>query len=229
MKCLVVSEIEASADEKIQFLHDLHLFSSVAGASTAEQAIAKLKRYAYDIVILDLGPSKEENMRLLKQIRSEKIFVCVIMFSQENTLDYIAEAFSYGVSDYLLKPSSCKRFTEAAMRAVSKRERLLQFQTMTQDEIDQCIARSVYIPANVDKGKGICNETFNFVKSVAEKRFGSFSAAELAKETGLSRITIRKYLERMSETGVLKTELEYGEVGRPQKRYLYVELRPDAS
>lgn len=223
MKCLVVSEIEASGDEKIQFIRDLRLFSSVVGAATAEQAITKLKRYAYDIVILDLGPTKAENMDLLKQIRADKIFVCVIMMSAENTLEYVAEAFSYGVSDYLLKPSTCRRFSEAVMRAVSKRECLLQYQTMTQDEIDACIALNIHIAPNADKGKGICNETFNFVKSTVSKRRDSFSAADIAEETGLSRITIRKYLERMSETGVLDTELEYGEVGRPQKRYLYVE------
>ena len=228
MKCLVVSEIEALGDEKIQFIRELKLFSSVAGAATAEQAITKLKRYAYDIVILDLGPTKEENMTLLRQIRAEKIFVCVIMMSEENTLDYIAQAFSYGVADYLLKPSTCKRFSEAVIRAVSKRECLLQFQTMTQEEIDQCIARSVYLAPNVDKGKGICNETFNFVKSTVSKRSGSFSAADIAEETGLSRITIRKYLERMSETGVLDTELEYGEVGRPQKRYIFTEHQTDS-
>lgn len=227
MKCLVVNEIEASGDEKIQFIRELRLFSSVAGAATAEQAISKLKRYAYDIVILDLGPTKEENMNLLKQIRAEKIFVCVIMMSEENTLEYISEAFSYGVSDFLLKPSTCKRFSEAVIRAVGKRECLLQYQTMTQDEIDACIAQSVHFAPNTDKGKGICNETFNFVKSTASKRSGSFSAADIAEETGLSRITIRKYLERMSETGVLETELEYGEVGRPQKRYLYLEHQPD--
>lgn len=223
MKCLVVGNIEASAEDRIVFLQDMHLFSSVVSASTAEQAIAKLKKFAYDIVILDIGPTKEENMRLLKQIRSEKIFVCVIMMSEENHLEYIAEAFSYGVSDYLLKPCSCKRFSEAAIRAVNKRECLLQYQTMTQDEIDQCIALNVHIATSSDKGKGICNETFNFVKSVISKRKTSFTAADIAEETKLSRITIRKYLERMSESGVLNTELEYGEVGRPQKRYVYVE------
>ena len=57
MKCLVVSDIESSAEEKIQFLHELHIFSSVASATTAEQAIIKLKKYAYGIVILDLGPA----------------------------------------------------------------------------------------------------------------------------------------------------------------------------
>ena len=223
MKCLVVSDIEASAEEKIQFLRELQLFSSVVSASSAELAITKLKKYAYDIVILDLGPTKDENMRLLRRIRAEKIFVCVIMLSEENSLEYIAEAFSYGVADYLLKPSTCKRFSDAAMRAVGKRECLLQYQTMTQDEIDHCIALNVHIAPNTDKGKGICNETFDFVKRVVSKKAAPFTAAEIAEETNLSRITIRKYLDRMSETGVLDSELEYGEVGRPQKRYLYVE------
>lgn len=224
MKCLVVSDIEASAEVKIQFLHELHLFSSVVSATSSEQAITKLKKYAYDIVIIDLGPTKNENMQLLKQIRAEKIFVCVIMLSEENSLEYIAEAFSYGVADYILKPGSCMRFSEAVIRAAGKRECLLQYQTMTQEEIDHCITLNVHIAApNTDKGKGICNETFNFVKSVVSKKTATFTAAEIAEESNLSRITIRKYLERMIKNGVLDAELEYGEVGRPQKRYIYKE------
>ena len=109
MKCLVVNELESAANERVQFLHDLGLFSSVASAESAEQAIAKLKKYSYGIVVLDLGPTKEENMNLLKRIRSEKIFVCAIMLSAENSVEYISEAFSYGVSDYLIKPSTCQR------------------------------------------------------------------------------------------------------------------------
>ena len=212
----------------MQFLHELHIFSSVACASTADDAIIKLKKYAYGIVILDLGPTKEDNMNLLKQIRDEKIFVCVIMMSTENSVSYISGAFGYGVADYLLKPASCQRLSEAAIRTLSKRECLLQYQTMTQDEIDQCITHNVFVAPSIDKSKGICNETFNFVRSAVSKRKASFTVAEIAEETRLSRITVRKYLERMSETGVLGTELEYGEVGRPQKRYSYLEKKQDA-
>ena len=228
MKCLVVSDIESSAEEKIQFLHELHIFSSLASATSAEQAIIKLKKYAYGIVILDLGPTKEDNMNLLRQIRDEKIFVCVIMLSPENNVSYISEAFGYGVSDYLLKPASCKRLSDAAMRSVSKRECILQYQTMTQEEIDQCITHNVFVTPSNDKSKGICNETFHFVKTVVAKRGGSFTAAEIADETGLSRITIRKYMELLRESGFLHSELEYGEVGRPQKRYSYLEKQHDA-
>jgi response regulator of citrate/malate metabolism len=228
MKCLVVSDIESSAEERIQYLHELHIFSSLASATTAEQAIAKLKKYAYGIVILDLGPTNEDNMNLLKQIRNEKIFVCVIMMSGENSVAYISEAFGYGVSDYILKPTTCKRLSEAAMRSVSKRECLLQYQYMTQEEIDQCITHNVYLAPSNDKSKGICNETFHFVKSTVSKMRGSFTAADIATETGLSRITIRKYMELMRESGELNTELAYGEVGRPQKRYSYNEKKRDA-
>lgn len=228
MKCLVVSDIESSAEERIQYLHELHIFSSLASATTAEQAIAKLKKYAYGIVILDLGPTKEDNMNLLRQIRTERISVCVIMMSEENSVTYISEAFGYGVSDYILKPTTCKRLSEAAMRSVSKRECLLQYQYMTQEEIDQCITHNVFLAPSNDKNKGICNETFRFVQTTVSKRKGSFTAADIATETGLSRITIRKYMELMRESGELNTELEYGEVGRPQKRYSYNESKRDA-
>ena len=94
----------------------------------AEQAIEKLQKFSYGIVILDLD-SSGANMDLLKRIRAEKIFVCVIMLSAETSVEYISEAFSYGVSDYIIKPGSCKRFSEAAMRAVTKRECLQQYKT----------------------------------------------------------------------------------------------------
>jgi response regulator of citrate/malate metabolism len=226
MKCLVVSDIEASRDEKVLFLHDLNLFSSVGIASTAEQAIIKLKKFSYGIVILDLD-APEANMNLLKQIRAEKIFVCVIMLSAQNSVEYVSEAFSYGVSDYIIKPGTCKRFSEAAMRAVSKRECLLQFKYMTQDEVDHCISLNVQIAPGTSCRKGISSETYSFVRGVIADETEGFTAADIAKKTGISSITVRKYLNRMYESGLLKTELDYGEIGRPQKLYYHIKTQKD--
>jgi two-component system, CitB family, response regulator len=222
MKCLVVSDIETARDEMILSLQETGLFSSVGGASAAEQALAKLKKYPFGIIVLDLDAS-QANMDLLKSIRAEKIFVCVIMMSTENSIEYISEAFSYGVSDYIIKPYTGKRFGEAAMRAVSKRECLLQYNVMSQEEVDHCISLSVFIAPDDTKAKGISNETFSFVKTAVSELEAGFTSADIAKLTGLSRITVRKYLERMCESGILKTELEYGEIGRPQKHYYSLE------
>ncbi|MEA4871129.1 MAG: response regulator [Christensenella sp.] len=227
MKCLVVSDIEASKEEKIRFLHEMNLFSSIGSASTADQAIARLKKYSYEIILLDLSASAEANMNLLKWIRAAKIFVCVIVLSMENSVEYISEAFSYGVSDYILKPCTNKRFREGAMRAVSKRECMLQYKSMTQEEIDHCVSHSIYVAPDNNSKKGISNETFSFVRSVVSNQADGFTAADIAVSTGLSRITVRKYLDRMCENGMLKTELEYGEIGRPQKLYYNFELHKE--
>lgn len=227
MKCLVVSDIEASREEKVQFLHEMNLFSSVGSASSADQAKMKLRKYTYGIILLDLVSSIDANMDLLKWIRAEKIFVCVIMISAENSVSYISEAFSYGVSDYILKPCTSMRFREGAMRAVSKRECLLQYQSMTQEEIDHCISHSVYIAPDDNAKKGISNETFSFVRGVISNREDGFTVADIATSTGLSRITVRKYLDRMCENGMLRAELNYGDVGRPQKLYHHSEMQND--
>lgn len=224
MKCLVVSDIDSSREEKVQFLHEMNLFSTVGSTPTAELAMGKLKKFTFDIVLLDLASAREANMDLLKWIRAEKIFVCVMMLSAENSVEYISEAFSYGVSDYILKPCSNIRFRDGILRAVSKRECLLQFQSMTQEEIDHCISHSVYIAPDDSAKKGISNETFSFVRGIVSRREDGFTVADIAASTGLSRITVRKYLDRMCESGMLRAELDYGEVGRPQKLYHNSEL-----
>ena len=58
MKCLVVSDIEASREEKVQFLHEMNLFSSVGSASSADQTKMKLRKYTYGIILLDFVNSK---------------------------------------------------------------------------------------------------------------------------------------------------------------------------
>lgn len=227
MRCLVVSDIESLKDKKLQFLKRMNEFTNIGSASNADQAVAKLKKFSYGLVILDISSSKEENMNLLKWIRTAKINIGVIMMSSENSADYIREAFSCGVCDYIIKPCSYKRFREAAIRAVSRREYLMQFKYMTQAEVDHFIALNVLSTSDSIKGKGISTETLNIIKGVISGRKEGFTAADISHSTGLSRITVRRYLERMVENGNLKTKFEYGEIGRPQKLYMNIEKQKD--
>ena len=75
--------------------------------------------------------------------------------------------------------------------------------------------------------KGISNETFSFVRRIVTSETEGFTAADIAKKTGISSITVRKYLNRMYESGLLKTELDYGEIGRPQKLYYNINTQKE--
>jgi len=45
------------------------------------------------------------------------------------------------------------------------------------------------------------------------------SAEEVGQLIGDSRITVRCYLEYLTSPGALKTDIHYGGVGRPERRY----------
>ena len=38
---------------------------------------------------------------------------------------------------------------------------------------------------------------------------------------GISRVSARRYLEHLNETGKAEVTLRYGEVGRPERRYAW--------
>lgn len=57
------------------------------------------------------------------------------------------------------------------------------------------------------------------MKAVLETQQSGMSAEEVGNAIGASRITARRYLEYMSSVNELRTEVVYGIVGRPEKKY----------
>ena len=45
------------------------------------------------------------------------------------------------------------------------------------------------------------------------------SATEVADALGMSRVSARRYLERLVESGIAESTPTYGSVGRPELRY----------
>ena len=46
-----------------------------------------------------------------------------------------------------------------------------------------------------------------------------FTTEELSEKLGIAKVTVRKYLDYMSEHGQLEKIIEYGKVGRPLYKY----------
>ena len=54
-----------------------------------------------------------------------------------------------------------------------------------------------------------------------------FSTEEVSAKVGISRVSIRKYLEFLKNIGLLKLDLHRGSVGRPVYKYLCVDKKSD--
>lgn len=67
--------------------------------------------------------------------------------------------------------------------------------------------------------KGLSPETAKLVATALGSLHSDISASECATLLGMSRITVRKYLEHFVDTGAATVRLRYGQTGRPQRRY----------
>ena len=89
-----------------------------------------------------------------------------------------------------------------------------------QGQIDQLfgVAGAVRGPTQAELPKGLSRETADLVRqalSVDEP----LSATECADRVGLSRVSARRYLAYLEETGVAQVHLKYGRTGRPERLY----------
>jgi response regulator of citrate/malate metabolism len=72
-------------------------------------------------------------------------------------------------------------------------------------------------PAPLPKGMG--RETLDAVVAAVRAAGEGLSAAETAQRIGASRITARRYLEYLADTGLVDRAPRYGGTGRPEMEY----------
>jgi response regulator of citrate/malate metabolism len=120
-----------------------------------------------------------------------------------------------GVMDYILKPFERKRVEKALHRYQKWRYALLPDADLTQKKLD-----AFYYPGMIQNETGICEYTlYRIQQYIAEAKKGYFTAREAALEMKMSPVTMRRYLEYMHKTGLLKMIPQYGNVGRPSYQY----------
>jgi response regulator of citrate/malate metabolism len=71
--------------------------------------------------------------------------------------------------------------------------------------------------------KGLNNVTLSKIKGFMGSTDDKSSTKEVAKNLGLSRVTVQRYLKYMADEELVDVVREYGEVGRPKHYYRLLE------
>lgn len=148
------------------------------------------------------------------------------MVTAATEIETIEAAVRGGVFDYLLKPVDFVRFTQSLERFRDQRQALSGQQDWQQSDIDRLfgvtVAQTVTIEDSSEElPKGIDQLTLDGVRDFlsASSPEGA-NAMEAGKAVGISRSTARRYLEHLVASGDAKAQLNYGEIGRPERRYV---------
>jgi response regulator of citrate/malate metabolism len=172
-----------------------------------------------DLILLDMNLPDTNGIELCRRIRQSGISVDVIAVTAVRETRVVRSAVSLGIVVYLLKPFTFATFAEKMLGYLAFRRRLSDAAgIVAQADVDQSMA-SLLAPARAHLDKGLSEETLDSVARTVKDTAAPMSATELGAQLGLSRVTARRYLEHLAETGIVERAPRYGTPGRPELEY----------
>jgi len=178
--------------------------------STLEEAKEFLANSDTDLIILDNYLADGQGIEFLPELKGYPI----IMITAANDVQTVEAALTNGVVDYLVKPFTYERFSQAIDK-VQDYMKLLSKEKINQDLIDDYLNSGRVEEEEDSLPKGLSRITLKKVLENIKEQETGFTTQQVADALDISRITIRKYLNHLVNINVLSEDAEYYTSGRP--------------
>lgn len=217
LRVLVVDDVPAVAALHGAFVVAHPRCELVGTAATGPQAVTAMRELEPDLVLLDVHLPGFSGLDAMREIRADASLAQpdVIAVTAARDVETVRDARLMGARHYLVKP-----FTASELH--QRIDDVLRERSSHPDPsapLDQRDIDAVMSP--VDRHplpKGLTRETLQVVSAALSAHSGS-SAGEIAEIVGLSRVSCRRYLEHLADTGLAGRSLDYATAGRPSTRY----------
>jgi response regulator of citrate/malate metabolism len=221
VRVLIVDDEPLIAEAHAAYTARVTGFEVAATAHTAREAMAALRATPVDLILLDLNLPDRNGLDLCRALRAAGSGIDILVVSSARDLASVRAAVSLGVTHYLLKPFTFATFREKLLGYARYRAQMLATDEVgAQHEIDRALAVLRGAPQD-SLPKGLDATTLDRVLgALREAAAGTGrSANEVAARIGTSRVTARRYLEHLADTGQVIRSPRYGSPGRPEVEY----------
>jgi len=230
IRTLIVEDDFRVAEIHRGFIERLPSFAVVGVAHTASDALAHAESDRPDLVLLDIYLPDRSGLEVLRELHATgRPPVDVIAITAANDVETLRSALQGGVVHYLVKPFQFNAFREKLESYAALRSRLRQVRQVDQDEIDEVFATLRAGSSSPALPKGLSPATFALVARTLRDIKDDLSAEEVAARTGVSRVTSRRYLDRLARSGVVEVTMRYGRTGRPEHRFRWARPAPEGT
>lgn len=201
-----------------KYIEQLKGVKIVGVAANGLEGINIIREQNPDLAIIDVFMPDQDGLKTLKQLRTEGYKTDVIMITAASDLETVKYTLQHGAIDYIVKPFQFERIRQALENYFSLHRKFKENKELTQAELDR-----LFLDINKKKNntlpKGLNADTMEKINTFLKTENTSLSAEEVAKATGVSRVTARRYLEYLVEVEVAQVKMEYSQIGRPTNRY----------
>ncbi len=221
---LIVEDDNRIATILAKTVNNFEEYEVVGIAAKAQEAIDVLVCFEPELIFLDITLSEGSGLEVLKYIRANlsDAKISVVMITAAKDTEVIQTSITHGVFDYILKPISFSRLNLTLQRYLQYSEKLANSATLEQEDVDLFLGQQHQEPTPTKSvPKGIDPITLDKVRAVMiDDATIAYTAEAMADCIGTSRTTARRYLEFLLNNNEVKADIEYGTVGRPERRYV---------
>ena len=219
IRVLIVEDDFRVAEIHRAYLERLPGFSVIAEAHTAAEALRLAEESRPDLVLLDIYLPDRSGLEVLRALHAPgRHPVDVIAVTAARDVETLRDALQGGVLHYLVKPFQFTAFREKLESYAALRAKLAQPRELDQSEIDRIYGLLRSEPS-ASLPKGLSPTTLTLVLRALRDAIDDVSAVDIARTTGISRVTSRRYLDHLARSGVVAISMRYGSAGRPEHRY----------
>lgn len=225
IRVLVVEDEPVTAEAHAAYVVRVDGFTVAGIAHSGHEAFRVLRDARegrtppIDLILLDVNLPDTTGIELCRSLRASGIEIDVIAVTAVRDAAVVRSAVSLGIVQYLIKPFGFAAFAEKLQAYRDYHARFGRAVLTDQQEVDASFAALRTTSAG-GLPKGLTRETLDRVRqAVRAAPSGGLSAAEVAAALDLSRVTARRYLEHLADTGIVERAGRYGTPGRPQVEY----------
>lgn len=220
IRIIVVEDDPMVAQLNAAYLDRLEGFSVVGTFCNGQQAFDYLQENTAELAIVDVYMPVCTGVELLRRMRGTGIQTAVIMITAATEMKVVEEALRLGIEDYIIKPFSYDRLRDSVLRFRDKTSLVQRNVRASQDVVDRLLGNQPASAAEKPLPKGLNAKTLASVREVLDRDAAAEHTCEsLSAASGLSKVTVRHYLNHLIDTGILTSAIDYETGGRPRVLY----------
>ncbi|PKL98322.1 MAG: two-component system response regulator [Gammaproteobacteria bacterium HGW-Gammaproteobacteria-9] len=223
MRVLIVEDDPMVMRLNVDYLARLEGVELVGQCESVPAALEVLEREAVDLLLLDVYLRNRSGLEVLRHLRAQDRNTDAVLITAASEIETVRAAQRLGARDYLVKPFSFERFRDAVEACRRAREALSRLpDQLGQGDIDrlfsQAPATDLRRPGDLPKGLTPASLA-QVAQAILALDEDGFTSETLLPATGMSRVSVRKYLKHLSDAQLLEESFHYGQIGRPSFRY----------
>ncbi|MEM9133966.1 MAG: response regulator [Actinomycetota bacterium] len=216
VRVLIVDDDFRVADIHRGFAEEVEGLEVVGTAKSAQEAFELCVATSPNLVLLDIYLPDTSGTEVLRRLRVQNTVDCFVLTAARDVAT-VKRCLDLGALHYLVKPFSKDELTDRL------REYLAWRASMPDDgELDQLRIDDIFNGRGrpqPELPKGLSAETMALVRSALDGAGDPLGAEDVAQLTGISRVSVRRYLRHLADSGKAELVQDYGTPGRPRHRF----------